>query len=256
MAGSDADTDLEGVSGYSRRDALKLTGGIAGASLGSGILSYRSLRSQLDLTPNAAPGGRIRSAAFTEHLEETFGADQVEPLDPDHQHLLLDVRYIGDASVTRKTKQRVEALFRGRGVALQWLDHPAYYDETVFRERYGYRVENILWPLGSFYAREVDPRLKDTALQVVVLPNSSRQPRNSQVYSRFWNRFTSRDPSFLGMSFGNRAVVTEQPDPHDELLLSLHEIGHLGLCHPNDPGNTGVMASFSDIDSPDYTDPE
>lgn len=247
--GDDAST------GFSRRRVLASAGGTVAASLGIGRLAYRADRSYEDATGDGIPDATKRSEAFDGFVREEFGADQFEGLEPGRRDLLLDARYVGEAAVSTGTKRRMEDLFRDHGIHLQWLDHPETYDRRWFESTYGYEVGHILWPRRSFYHDQVHEDLRDVSVQLVVVPDDTNPESNGRLDS-YWHELHDRDDNILGMSLGNRAVVTEQDALEDELKLVLHEVAHLALCHDDDPGNTGVMGP-PDVEAvPDLLDRE
>lgn len=212
------------------------------AGIGS-VLGLGSLRSSpVGDRDDDGIGDRRERGRLEDRLEDIFGAEQVDPLDPDRPDLIIDARYVGTAGVSAGTKQEIADRFHDQGIALQWLDYPHRYDRDRFEEHYGDRVERILWPFGSFYAREIEAALRDVALQLVVLPSGLVDLRSfSTVY---------QGEDYEGVSFGNRSLVTEQSDTRDELVLVMHEIGHLVLCHSDDEESvmfpTPSSASFTD----------
>lgn len=221
----------------SRRDLLVYGGTALGTTLVAGTLAYRADRSFEDRDTDGIPDDLERSDEFSRFLEETFGDDQFDGLDPTRKDLLVDARYIGSASITDPTKRHIEALFRANGIHLQWLDHPDTYTTEWVEERYGFQVERLLWPRISFYADVVEDELKDTAVQVIVIPEQYPSQRDDleSIYA------IHRGEDYQGVSLGNRCIVTDQHTPNGERRLVLHEIAHLGLCHDDDPDNTGVM---------------
>lgn len=217
-----------------RRELLNI-GGIGLATLaGAATLAYRSDRSYEDHDGDGIPDQLERSSAFHEALEDIYGPDQFSGLDPNRKDLLIDVRYIGFARISEETKEKLVELFGDHGIFLQWLDYHAHYDRRQFEEAYGYRVERILWPYMSFYHDVVEHRLKNVALQVVVIPEDPLDQRHLEsLYA------LHQGDDYAGISMGNRCVVTDSVDKQTDFLL--HEIAHLGLCHDDDPDNTGVM---------------
>lgn len=229
----------------SRRDTFKLLGGLFGVPVGVGALVYGADRSYSDSDGDGIPDSLERSVSFHQLIENTFGATQFDGLNPRRKDLLLDVRYIGTASISDRTKEQIEQLFRKNQIYLQWLDYPIRYDQTWFESEYGYNVKRILTSPRSFYHTHIEHELKDVALQLFVVPEQTTS--DSQLHlDSFLARFQDRNNGFSGMSVGNRAVVTEQSRFEREIRLILHEIGHLALCHDIDPGNTGVMNTDTD----------
>ncbi|MCL7419011.1 MAG: hypothetical protein M8354_14415 [Halalkalicoccus sp.] len=217
--------------------------------LGAGV--YRMDRSYTDEDGDGIPDSDERSVTFQHLLERTFGDDQVGGLDPRRADLLLDVRYVGDVTVSYQSRTHLTGLFRRHGIHIQWLQYPYRYELDRFEREYGYTVEDILWSPRSFYHNEIDPRLKDVALQVLVVPNTTDgqgKLRND------WGGL--RNGAVAGMSFGNRAVVTAQGTAEQETKLLLHEIAHLALCHDDDPTNTGVMGTVNGNRDADLLPPE
>lgn len=231
---SDTDTDTETeTKSYGRRYAIASAAGGIGALLGMGFLTYRPDQSEADSSADGIPDAKKRSAAFNDYITDVFGADQFDGLRTDRRELLIDARYVGESEIRPATKRRMEALFHEHDIALHWLDYPQRYDHDWFRETYGYRVERILWPRMSFYADMVEDRLKNVAVQVIVLPDTDEQLES--VYA------LHRGEDYEGISMGNRCLVHETRSPLSERMLILHEIAHLGLCHDEDPTNFGVM---------------
>lgn len=208
---------------------------LAGAGSVLGLGSLRSSPYE-DRDGDGIPDELERSESHHRFMEDVFGAEQFDALDPTRKDLLVDARYVGDTTVSDRTKRFLEDRFRTHGIHLQWLDYPQRYDEDQFIERYGQQVERILWPFGSFYADVVEDELHDIALQVVVVP--SRGEELDSLYT------IHRGDHYEGVSFGNRCLVTEQRDPAAEAILLMHEIGHLVLCHNDDPNS--VMSPSPD----------
>lgn len=219
-------TDQTGT--YSRRQMLFTSGSIAS------ILGVGGLTTPFEDKDNdGIPDEKERSAEHQAFMDETFGSEQFGELDPSRKDLLIDARYVGSASIADSTKSWLERTFRQRGIHLQWLDYPRQYDRDRFANKYHYQIERILWPYFTFYHEEVEDDLKNTALQVVVVPEASEE------LDSFYT--VHRGEHYKGVSLGNRCLVTEQDDLKRERVLLLHEIGHLALGHDDDPANEGVM---------------
>ncbi len=199
---------------------------------GASLLGLGTLRSSPfeDADRDGLPDALERSEDTHRFLRDLFPDDQFEGLDPDRPELLIDARYIGHATISAETKQFVRDRFRANGIYLQWMDYPERYPLGDFANAYGDRVERILWPIGSYYAEEVEDRLQDIALQVIVLPDSEEEDLEA-LYS------IQQGGQFDGMSFGNRCLVTETDSIEAETILVMHEIGHLALCHSDDPSS-------------------
>lgn len=199
---------------------------IAGLGSVAGMGSLRSSPYE-DRDGDGIPDDLERSEAYHDYIEGIFGSEQFDGLEPDRPDLLIDARYVGSSTIDDRTKYYLEEQFREHGIHLQWLDYPKQYDHERFDERYGNRVERVLWPIRSFYSEEVEDILQDIALQVIVVPQI-RRPLES-LYT------VHQGGSFEGVSFGNRSLVLEQESLEQETILVMHEIGHLVLCHTPDP---------------------
>lgn len=202
--------------GINRRGVLYGVGSLFGLG---------SLRSSPfeDRDGDGIPDETERSEAHHQFMEETFGEHQFEGLDPERKDLLIDARYVGDASVSDDTKAFIEETFRDHGIHLQWLDYPDRYDQYRFDQAYGDRVERVLWPYRSFYSDAIEDELRDIALQIVVTPKESEELES--LYT------VHQGEDYEGVSFGNRCLITEQESREAESILLMHEIGHLVLCH-------------------------
>ncbi len=208
--------------------------------LGAGlsVFGLGTLRSSPfeDVDADGIPDAIERSEEFEGFIRDRFGDEQFEGLNPHRRDLLIDARYVGSATITAETKRYVREAFRDHGIYLQWLDYPVRYPVKPFAEQYGDRVERILWPIGSFYADEVEEELRNTALQVIALPDSEEDLE--ALYA------IQQGQHFDGMSFGNRCLVTESASLEAEAILVMHEIGHLALCHNQD--SASVMSPTPD----------
>ena len=228
----------DGETGLSRRTMLQSVGAVGGMWTLGGTGS----RSYVDQSGNGIPDRKTRSKAVHDRLESLFGADQFEGFDPGRRDLLLDVRYVRGTSIHPTTKRVIVDQFRTRGIYAQWLEYPETYDRTWMERRYGWSTRALLWGRNSFYQTEVEPDLKNLAIQLFVIPGRSTQPYEGLVYSPTMNALGGgRDGHVYGFSVGNRALVTDRDDLEHEVRLVLHEIAHYGLCHDDDPRNTGVM---------------
>lgn len=254
MSGDESDRRDETVSDTGRRRLLKRAGVVLGTPFVLGSEAYRADRSYTDEDGDGIPDSLERSTSLHRDLVSIFGSDQFSGLDPKRKDLLIDARYIGQATISDHTKRRIESLFRANGIYLQWLEYPDRYDVERFEDEYGYHVKDILWSPRSFYYQRIEDVLTDIALQLIVVPGHS-EPQVSRRLDSLWTHLRNDTESFAGMSFGNRAVVTEQEFERPELRLVLHEVAHLALCHDDDPNNTGVMGLkgvTTDVDLMDW----
>ncbi|ATW87290.1 hypothetical protein halTADL_0477 [Halohasta litchfieldiae] len=242
MTDSDEDKPISGPADPGRRETLKLLGGVVTAPFGIGTTAYSLDRSYEDADSDAIPDSLEGSEEFTAWLTDLFGVDQFEGFDPDRRDLLVDIRYVGATTVSERTKTALVELFRSNGIYLQWLDYPERYDRAWFERRYGYDARRILWSPWSFYHRTVERRLKNVALQLVVVPGFGEGPHHGRLYSP-WTKFHTGSGYVSGLSTGNRAVVADRQSPEIEAKLILHEIAHYAVCHSTDPENTGVMGT-------------
>ncbi len=226
---------------YSRRRVLGLAAAVAGASL----VNRYILEDDVDTDEDGLSDELEQSDIFHEDMQELYG-DQFEGLDVGRKDFLIDGRYIGDASVSAETKDYVEDLFRDNGIHAQWLDHPGQYGEDWFDQEYDYTVRETIGPVNSFYAEHVEDSLKDTAVQLIVLPGTGNEKR--MIYNRI-SELRGEDGEASGASLGNRAVMGERDNPVVETYMALHEIGHTWICHDYDnPDNNGVMGVESPAD--------
>lgn len=244
----------------SRRSLVYTLGGVGaalfggvGSAVAGGIGAHRYDRVSGNDGGDGIPDELKRSAAFHDRLADRFGADSFEGLEVGRRDFLVDVRYVGDATVDESVKRNLETLFRDNGIYLQWLDHPNLIAEQRFLEEYGNDAYSILWARRSFYAREVEADLKDVAFQLIVVPGRREPPHEGRVYSHLSDNLRDRwnDGWVNGMNAGNRAVVGHRESPREQLRLALHEISHLVLCHDDDPANTGVMGTQQRLDLTD-----
>lgn len=219
------------------------------APVGIGTAAYRLDRSYADRDGDGIPDSLDRSPEFDTWLRELFGAAQFEGLDPNRRDLLVDVRYVGETSVSTQTTSLLVELFRDNGIYLQWLEYPDRYDRAAFERRYGYNARRILWSPWSCYHRTVERRLKNVALQLFVVPGLGEKQHHGKLYSPSTAFHDSSSTGYVnGFNTGNRAVVTDCDDHEDEAKLVLHELAHYALCHSTDPANTGVMGTKAEID--------
>lgn len=244
----------------SRRSVLRSLGGVGatllggvGSTVAGGVSAYRQDRAYDDRSGDGIPDELKRSEAFHERLTDLFGADSFDGLEVERTDFLVDVRYVGDATIDESVKRYLEDLFRENGIHMQWLDHPDRMDEQRFLETYGNDVYSILWGKNSFYAREVETDLKNVAFQLVVVPGRRESPHEGRVYCHFSDTLRDRwnDGWINGMNTGNRAVVGHRESPREQARLALHEISHLVLCHDDDPTNTGEMGTKQRLDLAD-----
>lgn len=250
--GGRRDADDERWRRHSRRSLLRSIGAIGAVSALGGVGSaVRNRTVARDGDDDGIPDRRKRSAEFHARLESIFGAHQFEGLEQGRRDLLIDVRRVGDATISTATERTIVDLFRDNGIHAQWLEYPERYDLERVAEQYGLSVGGLLWGLRSFYRGEIEPELKDVALQLIVVPGADQQPYEGRIYSRWMDLIGSglhRDGYVNGFSVGNRAVVAEREDRASEARLVLHELAHLALCHADDPGNDGVMGTAERLD--------
>lgn len=229
-------------SGISRRKVLGSIGALAGAGVAGW---YHKDNNYVDTDEDGIPDELESSESYHDYLESIY-EDQFEGLDPDRKDLMIDVRYIGDASISKEVKEYTENLFRENGIHAQWLDHPGDYPEDWFNEEYDRNVIKTLWPTNSFYEEQVEDDLKNTSIQLMVLPDNEESERKIRNGSEVIN---SEDGGRTGVSFGNRAVMIERDSLNQEAILALHEIGHTWLCHDySNPDNVGLMGYDNLID--------
>lgn len=231
-----------------RRTLLKAVGSAVGISATSVTTAYAADRSHVDDDEDGIPDSLERSTEMHDRLTDLYG-DQFSGLDPNRKDLLIDARYVEGTSVATETKTRIVDLFRENGIHAQWLDHPASYERETFDLRYGSDVKELLWDQESFYRAEVEPWLRDIAIQVIVVPGRDRPSYEGLVYSPWTDTLGGGvDGHVNGFSVGNRAVIANRDEQWEEARLAFHEIAHFGLCHDDDPGNTGVMGANEEID--------
>lgn len=248
MAGDDTSGDNSPGTGTTRRGFLRRSGIAVGLPFGLGA-AYRNDRSFEDRAGDGIPDDLQQSTEFRRSLDDRFGSDAFEGFDPDRKDFLVDVRYVGDATIDDRVKDRLEQLFRDNGIHMQWLDYSTRYDQREFVEEYGYNVRNILWSRRSFYRQEVDPDLQDVAFQLVVVPGNPDPPSEGTVYSPWVEHVVPDRGGWInGMNVGNRAVIGDRDELREQARLALHEIAHLVLCHDDDPSNRGVMGTHQEID--------
>lgn len=244
----DDGTDSTASSGGTRRAVLRSVGGIIGLPLGAGSVSYAADRTFTDEDADGVPDHTERSRSVQDRLEVIYGADQFEGFDPDRRDLLIDARYVEGTSIHPDSKRRIVERFRENGIYAQWLDYPDDYDRNDFDDRYGPNVKTLLWDRDSFYRNEVEPVVRDVAVQLVVVPGQRRDAHDGLVYSPWAKMLGSGvDGHVNGFSVGNRAVVGNRSDRWDEERVVFHEIAHLALCHDDDPDNNGVMGTNEKI---------
>jgi len=241
MRDSDSRGSAEGST--TRRGTLKLFGGLFGTPFGIGASAYGLDRSYQDNDSDGIPDSLERSTEFNDWIHSIFG-DQFSGLDPTRRDLLVDVRYVGDITVSEQTRQLIVELFRTNGIHMQWLEHPTRYDQSAFERQYGYNAKRILWSPRSFYREHTEPRLKNVAFQLVVVPGFADGPHERKLYSPATATHGSGSGGYVnGLNTGNRAVVASRYSHEIEAKLILHEIAHYALCHSTDPTNTGVMGT-------------
>ncbi len=240
----DSDSDCTA----SRRRVLRSVGGMIGLSAGAGSLSYTADRSFVDEDGDGIPDRKERSKTFHERVASLFGDGQFEGLDPERRDFLIDVRYVEGTSIHSETKRNIVARFRDNGVYAQWLDYPTTYDRDAFEANYGPNVKALLWSQDSFYRQEIEPVMRDIAVQLLVVPGRNRERHTGLVYSPWANVLGSGvDGHVNGFSVGNRAVVGDRQQRWEQERIVFHELAHLVLCHDDDPENTGVMGTNEEI---------
>lgn len=251
--GQGAETDSEDAARptASRRSLL---GALAGATVfpfSFGSLAHAHATPDADRDGDGLPDADEADGSLERAFADTFG-EQFDGLDPGRRDLLIDVRYVEGTDVSSGTKATIERLFRQNGIYAQWLDYPDRYDRGAFQRRYGSNARSLLWGGESFYRTEVGRLFRNAALQLIVVPGRAHPEYSGLVYSPVTDALGGgEDGNVNGYSVGNRAVVADRDDPHEERRLVLHELAHLGLCHADDPDNRGVMGSGERIDLTD-----
>lgn len=232
----------------SRRAVLQSVSGGLGIPVGVSTGSYLAGQQFTDENGDGIPERKERSDSFHRKLADLFGTDQFEGLDPDRRDLLLDIRYVGETSIDPRTKRNVEKRFREHGIYAQWLDYPRRYERDRIEREYGWNAKTLLWDRTGLYREEVEPFVRDVAVQVFVVPGHEFDGYGGLVYSPWANMLGSGvDGHVNGFSVGNRAVVADRDDQWEQERLLFHEIAHLSLCHDDDPTNTGVMGTNEEI---------
>ncbi len=222
------------------------------APFGLGVSAYGVDRSYQDVDEDGIPDSLERSAEFNSWIHSIFG-DQFTGLDPSRRDLLVDVRYVGEWSVSDTTRQLIVKRFREHGIHMQWLEYPKRYDQQAFEHQYGYNAKRILWSPRSFYRQTIESRLKNVAFQLIVVPGFAGGPHERRLYSPATAAHGSASEGYVnGLNTGNRAVVASRYSHEIEAKLILHEIAHYALCHSTDPTNTGVMGTNEEIDLMEY----
>lgn len=243
-------TDTNGSAGNppARRAVLKRLAGAATAPFGIGASAYGLDRSYRDADGDGIPDSLEQSAEFNDWIHSIYG-DQFSGLDPTRRDLLVDVRYVGERSVSDATRELLVDRFRANGIHLQWLEHPQRHDRATFERQYGYNAKRILWSPRSFYRQTIESRLKNIAFQLIVVPGFADGPNERKLYSPSTATHSSESTGYVnGLNAGNRAVVASRYSHEIEAKLILHEIAHYALCHSSDPTNTGVMGTNEEID--------
>lgn len=234
----------------SRRGFISKSMSIA-SWIGAGAFTiYQRDRQIEDSDGDGIPDELERCPSFHQLLLETFGSEQFEGLDASRRDLLVDVRYLGGTHLHPSVGPKLEALFRTNGIHMQWLVHPDRMSRGEFDRRFGNDVRRLLWARDSYYHQEVEPELRNVALQLLVVPGYPSPPKG-RVYSPFVDRVTESNGYVNGMNVGNRAVVAVRSNPWEQRRLIMHELAHLVLCHDRSPGNEGVMGSNRRIDLTD-----
>ena len=246
------DTNSSPTASPQRRGVLRWIGGAVTAPFGIGASAYGLDRTFQDDDGDGIPDSLERSAEFNDWIGSVFG-EAFSGLDPSRRDLLVDVRYVGDWSVSETTRTLLVELFRANGIHLQWLEYPQRYDRKAFERQYGYNAKRILWSPRSFYRKAVEPRLKNVAFQLIVVPGFADGPHARQLYSPTTATHGADSRGYVnGLNTGNRAVVAGRYSHEIEAKLILHEIAHYALCHSTDPTNTGVMGTNERIDLMEY----
>ncbi len=227
------------------RRSLLCAAGLTGLSaINSGLLVDRSTDSDGDGIPDETK----RSESVHRRLTDVFGSSQFEGFEVGRSDLLVDARYVGEARLFPETKQAIVGLCHSHGIYAQWLDYPHRYSRVAVADRYGSTVEDLLVGRDSFYADAIADDLRDIAVQLVVVPGTTESGPDGRIYSEWMDRTGGGREGYVnGFSVGNRAVVADRDDRFTEARLVLHELAHLALCHDDDPENTGVMGSGSDL---------
>jgi len=242
------DTNGSGRESPTRRSLLTWCGGAVTAPFGIGASAYSLDRSYQDTDGDGIPDSLERSVEFNNWVRSVFG-EQFTGLDDSRRDLLVDVRYVGDWTVSAATRELIVELFRENGIHLQWLEHPTRYDRAAFERQYGYNAKRILWSPRSFYHQTIEPRLKNVAFQLIVVPGFADGPHERKLYSPATAAHGSDSKGYVnGLNTGNRAVVASRYSHEIEAKLILHEIAHYALCHSTDPTNTGVMGTNEEAD--------
>lgn len=226
---------------HGRRRLLGAVAGGLSLAVGAGTAVRLVDGSSADEDGDGIPDVRERSAGFDRRLAATFARDGTD-LDPTRSDLLVDVRSIGEASISEPTREYLRELFDENSIRLHWLEYPTVYDAERIGARYGTTIEGLLVDPAGFYWTEVESFLRDVAFQLVVLPGRESEPEKGKLYSTVFDDYVN------GMNVGSRAVVARRTDPDEEAELVLHEIAHLALCHDPDPDNLGVMGREREID--------
>lgn len=232
----------------SRRSLLRSATRTPAFPLGVAAYGYHRERRRPDTAMDGLPADPDRASELEDHLTDVFGADQLVGIDPNRRDLLVDVRTVGEASVAPSARDLVVKRFRENDIFLQWLEHPDTYERDAFAERYGFDTRRLLWGPRSFYWTAIAPLLRSVAVQLIVVPGTAVGDQQF-VYSPLSHVLGGGvDGHVNGFSLGNRAVVAAREDPADAAELVLHELGHLALCHDDDPANSGVMGRGEEID--------
>ena len=228
---------------HSRRSVLCGVGGIVTAGLLPGTLTSRTITSASEHRHDGIPTHLIGSQSFDRYLENTFDVSLYNGLSHNEKNLLLDVRLVGDVSISMDVKRYLVNVFAAHGIHLHWLEYLHRYDEDQFYTQFGPNSRSILWSSDSFYRNVVEDRLKNIALQVVVINGIRSGAHEGMIYSHWADVLSQRGGYINGMNFGNRIVVANRNDEWEQTRLLFHEIAHLALCHDSNDTNTGVMGT-------------
>ncbi len=240
-----------GADSTGRRSLLRSVALLSGISAVGGARAAEHGPLTADSDSDGIPDHTKRSLDFHETLSRHFGP-QFEGLEMGRADLLIDVRHVGETTISRSTQQTIVDLFRSRDIHAQWLEYPTRYDLESVASSYGTTVKELLWGWDSFYSDAVEPELQDVAVQLIVVPGTAEDAAEGRIYSHWMGATGGGAAGYVnGFSLGNRAVVAERSDPTEEARLVFHELAHLVLCHDADPENTGVMGTAEELDLTD-----
>lgn len=230
-------SDERSTNNHTRRSVLAAGAG----TVGLGKVGWHTLIRDPP-GPEGVPKSIKQSADVTDRLQNLFG-DQFEGFEIGRPDLLIDARYVGDTFVQASVKQFLIEHFRAHGIHLQWLDHPTRHNKRKFEREYGYNTQRILWDPRGYYHQEIEPDLKNIALQLIVVEGHELRPGFGMLYSPWAARLGPGEGYVNGMNFGNRAVVATRITEWEMARLIFHELAHLALCHDFSDENLGVMGT-------------